>query len=139
MFVAIRPAQTDAMHARILAVDDDERVLRSIQRTLRRYQVQTCLGGREALKALEAQEFDVILCDVMMPDLTGLDVHEWLQAQGKGLERRMIFITGGVPMGSVRASLETMDNQLLYKPFTRQELEQAIEHQFSVDRAGDEQ
>src|SRR5262249_32951728 len=72
-----------------LLIDDDPRLLRSVKRSLARtYDVETCEGGTAALAVLAAgHRFDVILCDLHMPDLTGMELHRHVGENWSGLER----------------------------------------------------
>jgi CheY-like chemotaxis protein len=61
---------------RILVVDDDAAILRLVSTILRResYDVDTASGGREALSKVELTQYDVVVLDLMMPEVSGLDV-----------------------------------------------------------------
>ena len=75
-------------------------------------------SGRAALDAIRNEApFDAIICDLMMPDLTGMDVHELIQQEHPGLERRVIFMTGGVFTERAAKFLERVPNPRLDKPF----------------------
>ncbi len=113
---------------RILAIDDDPLVLRALRRVLREHELTTAQGGAEALELIASEPpFHVILCDVMMPDLTGMDVYERIAALGRGLERRMVFMTGGAFTEQARAFLAATPNPRLDKPFTPEALAQMIQ------------
>ncbi|MBZ0304953.1 MAG: response regulator, partial [Anaerolineae bacterium] len=62
--------------ARILVVDDEGAIRYSITKTLQRvgYQVESAASGEEALEQLEKQEFDVVLTDIRMPGISGVDL-----------------------------------------------------------------
>lgn len=64
------------MGARILVVDDEEIVIKSCLRILGGgdYEVETARGGREALRKVETSSYDVMILDIMMPDMGGLEV-----------------------------------------------------------------
>src|SRR5439155_324873 len=82
---------------RILVVDDEA----SITTTMRRlfgteHEVTTVMGAPDALVRLHAGErFDVILCDLMMPTMTGMELHSELRSRIPEQAQRMIFLTGG--------------------------------------------
>jgi len=61
---------------RILVVDDDAAILRLVSTILRRerYHVDTASGGKEALSKIELTQYDVVVLDLMMPEVSGLDV-----------------------------------------------------------------
>ncbi len=116
---AVSPSRT------LLLVDDDPDILRAYARALRRrYQVTTALGGRQALETLARAEgrFDVVICDLTMPDVDGIDVRAWLMQHVPGLERRMIFITGGAVIPRAREFLRSLSTPWLQKPFEMSDL-----------------
>lgn len=81
--------------ARILVVDDEPVIAATIRRALEPYDVYIVTSGRDALELCRGQHFDLVLCDLMMPDLTGMDLYEALSHDGDGVEQRIIFMTGG--------------------------------------------
>jgi PAS domain S-box-containing protein len=112
---------------RVLIVDDDPMVLKSFQRVLRKHEITTATSGRQALEILgENQQFDVILCDLMMPELTGMDVYERLRDMGRGLERRMVFLSGGIFTERARAFLDSIPNLRFEKPIDPQRLQAVL-------------
>jgi signal transduction histidine kinase/CheY-like chemotaxis protein len=103
---------------RILAIDDDPMVLRALRRLLKTHDLTVVAGGREALDLLRSgKEFDVILCDLMMPDLTGMDVYEHVHDFDRTLAERIVFLTGGAFTEKTREFLDSVSNQRLEKPF----------------------
>jgi len=104
---------------RLLVVDDDPLVGRSIVRSLgRTYRVELAGAAREALARIEAGErYDAILSDLMMPEMTGMELHARLAAIEPAQAARMIFITGGAFTPGAEAFLRTMPNPALEKPF----------------------
>jgi PAS domain S-box-containing protein len=104
---------------RLLVVDDEEAVRRAIVRLLGRdHEIVTATSGAHARELLQADaEFDAILCDLMMPDTTGMELHAWLAAERPSLASRMVFITGGAFTPSAVAFLASVDNATLEKPF----------------------
>jgi len=113
---AERAPLSSAARGRILVVDDDARVARAMAAALDGNDVVVASGGREALDRLQAEPFDCVLCDVMMPDVSGIDVHEELLRQGRGMERRVVFVTGGAVTESAHAALAQTTNPVLEKP-----------------------
>jgi len=104
--------------ARLLIVDDEAQVARAIARLLREHDVTIAENGQAALRLIQGQApFDVILCDLMMPDLTGMDVYEKIQKEHAGLEERVIFMTGGVFTEQAAAFMAKVPNPRLEKPF----------------------
>jgi signal transduction histidine kinase/ActR/RegA family two-component response regulator len=118
-----RPAEVSAgaewVVPRLLVVDDDPLVGRSIVRSLgRTYRVELAGAAREALARIEAGErYDAILSDLMMPEMTGMELHARLAAIAPAQAARMIFITGGAFTPAAEAFLYAMPHQALEKPF----------------------
>ena len=74
--------------------------------------------GSAALSMIDAgTEFDVLLCDVVMPELTGPEIYEALRARHPRLLDRFVFITGGALLENARRFLASVSNPVLYKPF----------------------
>ncbi|MDC0711231.1 ATP-binding protein [Stigmatella sp. ncwal1] len=90
----VAPLRT--VRARILLIDDEPMVSSSLRRTLKDSYDITALLGREALhRLLGGEAFDAIVCDLAMPDITGMELHDRLQEARPELAARMIFLTGG--------------------------------------------
>ncbi len=102
----------------ILVVDDEESILRVMRELLSGQQVVVAGSGRQAIEQLEAREFDLVFCDLVMPELTGVEVHERLKALRPGHETRIVFMTGGAFTERTRRFLQESPRQVLLKPFT---------------------
>src|SRR5262249_17450742 len=89
---------------RLLIVDDEVVFANSLRRMLARdHDVTVANSGRAALELFRAGErYDVILCDLMMPEITGMDLHVQLSQQAPEQAERMIFMTGGAFSPSAR-------------------------------------
>lgn len=104
---------------RILVVDD-EPVMGSVLRRIfaGSHEVTVALRGKDALSILDTgAEFDVVLCDVVMPDFSGLQVYEAIRQRHPRLLDRFVFITGGALQEKSRAFLQSITNPVLSKPF----------------------
>jgi PAS domain S-box-containing protein len=115
----IAQAAVAARHGRILVVDDETAVLRAIKRTLsKEHDVVTLFSATEALALCERGErFDLIICDLMMPDMTGMDLHRELSRAVPDQADRMIFLTGGAFTAKARTFLSETPKEQLEKPF----------------------
>jgi len=113
---------------RILVVDDEPRMGKALERLLaHRYQVTVVSSAHEALKVLPGDPpFDAIVCDLMMPDMSGMDLHEALQQSSPALAERMVFMTGGAYTDRAQEFLERMPTRRLDKPFRPDELERVL-------------
>ncbi len=103
----------------VLVVDDDPLVARSIVRSLGQGCSVTTVGsGREALAVMGAGgSFDVVLCDLMMPGMSGMDLHAEVEQRHPSLAGRFVFLTGGAFTSRSRTYLATTPCPALEKPF----------------------
>ena len=86
------------------------------------YDVTTVKGGAAALSALEGSSFDLVLCDLMMPEVSGEEVYREAVRRWPQLARRFIFMTGGAFTPRGRQFLAGVPVPVLEKPFSIQEL-----------------
>jgi PAS domain S-box-containing protein len=109
-----------ALLPRVLIVDDEALIGRLLQHGLRDVADVTVLtSGQAARDRLELDpDWSLILCDLMMPDLTGMELHAWLAETRPQLAERMVFISGGAFGGDSAAFLETVRDRTLEKPFS---------------------
>jgi PAS domain S-box-containing protein len=115
--------------ARVLVIDDDVAVLRAYRRMLSaRHDVVLASGGAEGLSTLEKDEgFDVVLCDVMMPQLDGPMVYEALRARAPRLLEKVVFCSGGAFTPRAKEFLASIRNTFLSKPIDPAALEAIIQ------------
>jgi PAS domain S-box-containing protein len=107
-----------APRARILIVDDELPLARTLRRLLADHDVTLMHDGRTARKTLQSDAaFDVILCDVMMPGLSGAQLYQAVCAEHPELAARFIFMTGGNLNDLSSAFREALGPRLLVKPF----------------------
>ncbi|HSP78252.1 MAG TPA: ATP-binding protein [Myxococcaceae bacterium] len=109
---------------RVLVIDDEPMLCAALERILRPHHdvILTTLAA-EALPRLEAGEsFDLILCDLMMPRMNGMDFHAALSRLRPELTRRVIFLTGGAFTPQAKAFLERVPNRRVEKPFNSRAL-----------------
>ncbi len=103
---------------RILLVDDEPMVIRSIKRWMRDWDVQVAHGGQEALDLLARDaSFDCVLCDMMMPRVDGVAFYEAVAARWPDLAPRIVFVTGGAFTERARRFFDRVDNERVDKPF----------------------
>jgi DNA-binding NtrC family response regulator len=107
-----------AVRGRILIVDDEDMIRSIMVQILREHDTVQASSGAQAKEILERdQSFDLILCDMMMSNVSGLELHEWLTEKHPRLARQFIFITGGAFTPKTREYLRKIDNIRLDKPF----------------------
>jgi two-component system NtrC family sensor kinase len=118
---------TSSPSLQILAIDDEPHLRDLLCRVLNRlgHTVETAPDGEIALQKLE-QHYDLIICDVIMPDILGPELYQRAVSKFPRLTKRFIFITGNVVDVDTRIFLEKSDLPWLAKPFLPADLEQAI-------------
>ena len=114
----------------ILIVDDEPGIANALAHLLRRdgHTVDTAANGQIALTKLHTQAYDLILCDLRMPELDGPGLYQALQQQHPHLLRRVIFLTGDTLSEEARTFLEQTEVSRLSKPFRAAEVRQLIQH-----------
>ena len=111
---------------RVLVIDDEPHIARSMRRILRNLHVELAENGRDGIALCLASHFDVIFCDLMMPEVSGMDVFETLQLERPGLEERVVFMTGGAFTSRAQEFLARVTNPHLEKPFDIQEVKDLV-------------
>jgi DNA-binding NtrC family response regulator len=108
-----------ARRGRVLVVDDEPLVGLVIQRAFEdEHEVVVVSSAREALDLLETdQGFDVVLSDLMMPEMSGMALHGELARSHPDLARCTVLLTGGAYTLEARQFLETVQVEVLEKPF----------------------
>ena len=111
----------------VLLAEDDPAVVDVVLRSLdSANHVVVASNGREALRMAADQPFDVVLCDLRMPEMDGLELYERLRAGHPELAGRVLFISGDTSSLVTREALDATGRPLLAKPFTPEELYGAI-------------
>lgn len=119
----------DVPPARLLLIDDELTLLRAMQRILEDegHQVVALHNAALALAQLDAGEtFDLILSDLMMPTMTGMEFYKLLCQRHPAMAPRVIFTTGGAVTPQVASFLESITNPRLEKPFKVAQLSDAV-------------
>jgi signal transduction histidine kinase len=113
---------------RVLVVDDEPMVALAVRRSLEtQHDVSVVNRAQDAIDMLRSGErFDVILCDVMMPNVTGIDFFKEVSALAPSEIDKIVFLTGGAFASQARQFLETIPNMRMDKPFTPDELRRLV-------------
>ncbi len=119
----------------ILLIDDEPGFVSALARILRHdgHTVDTAADGHAALTHLQAQRYDVVLCDLRMPALDGAAFYDLLCQQHAYLRQRVIFLTGDTLGAASTAFLEQCGQPWVYKPCTAAAIRRALQQ---ILRAG---
>jgi signal transduction histidine kinase len=112
-------APAPGIRPRLLIVDDEQGIGTILKRVLAQddYVVSVVQSGHAALAALGEQRFDLILCDLMMPEMSGEEVYLEVMRTRPEFARRFVFMTGGAFTPRGRQFLAELDTPVLDKPF----------------------
>jgi response regulator RpfG family c-di-GMP phosphodiesterase len=124
------PPQT-SRRARILVIDDETLAAKALARILREHEVEIADHAPTGLKLALENRFDVIFCDLMMPELTGMAVHEAVTRVNPSTAERMVFVTGGTFTEEARSFAARHASRCLFKPFDTPQVRGAIERLLS--------
>ncbi|MCP4498614.1 MAG: response regulator [Deltaproteobacteria bacterium] len=116
-----------AGRAKVLIVDDEPGVTSALKRALREHVVTAVHSGRQAIDALRIDpQMDLVLCDLMMPDMSGMDVFDAVRQEWPGLEQNIVFMTGGAFTTKAWGFLEDIENMHLEKPFDMKRVRKVV-------------
>ena len=129
------PFSVGERRLKVLLVDDEPLVLKAMERILKAHEVTKSSSVGAALERISAgARYDVLVCDLMMPEQTGIDLYEQLRVRAPELASRMVFMTGGAFTERAERFLKSVPNRQLLKPVDATALRQAV---FEVAGAGD--
>ena len=116
--------------ARVMVVDDDPGVVSALRLMLEDdHDVTSVASGREALRRLVRDDgYDIVFCDLMMPELSGKDLFEALQLNCPGREQRLVFMTGGAFTPEAARFLKQVPNARIEKPFDMDSVRILLQH-----------
>lgn len=120
-------------NATVLVVDDEGAIRYSVTKTLERvgYQVVTASSGEEALEILAGRNFDVVLTDIRMPGISGVDLLARIKEQSP--DAIVILMTGYASLGTAVESLRLGAHDYLIKPSTSEDIRDSVKR--GIDRA----
>jgi signal transduction histidine kinase len=112
----------------VLVVEDEPALCRVLERLLAPHRVTTVMRAREALARIRAGErFSIVLCDLMMPEMTGMEFYDELVRDESAVVNRVVFMSGGVLTSHARDFLERVPNVRLEKPLDTARLHRLVE------------
>jgi two-component system, NtrC family, sensor kinase len=128
----VGPEGASPRRARILLVDDEPVLLRGLKRALSDHEVLTASNVAQGMDLYRLHDFDIVFCDLMMPESTGLEFYERLRDLGPEHAARLVLMTGGVFFERLGCSLSQIPTPCILKPFRDGELELLIDQ--ALDR-----
>ena len=127
-FIAVAEGHSEDKDSRlnVFVIDDEERVLRYLENALAHHVVSVESDGRRAIDRIASGDYDIVLCDLMMPKMSGREIHAELQEKYPDAAERMLFMTGGVFAEELASFLEELPGRWVEKPIDFGELESKI-------------
>ncbi len=127
-----------AARGRVLVVDDEPSILRLVSAVLsEEHQVVPESRAERALERLRSgEEFHVILCDLLLPGMSGQAFYEAVQAEWPELAERFVFLTGGAFTPEAKQFLESVAVPCVEKPFSPTELRKLVRKRVFEARGG---
>jgi CheY-like chemotaxis protein/glycine cleavage system H lipoate-binding protein len=118
--------------ARILAIDDEEIVHASLKKILTRagHEIHSVYSAKEGLELLDSSHFDLIIVDLMMPEMNGIQFLEALR--GKQYQLPVLMVTGYPTITTAVQALRLGAMDYIAKPFTRKELLSPVQRALSL-------
>lgn len=115
--------------AKVLVVDDETFLLECLVDALGTWgmEVAASTRGDEAIQKLQAGTFDLIVSDIRMPGLSGVELYDWLKAERPAMTQRILYTTGDSFDVKTREFLESSQVPYLGKPFDLKQLKQSLE------------
>jgi two-component system cell cycle sensor histidine kinase/response regulator CckA len=126
---AVAQSPLAGRRGRVLVVDDEQAVVSIVKRILSKdHDVVAVVTAKEALAlCADGERFDLILSDLMMPEMTGMDLHRELSRIDPELAERMVFLTGGAFTPKARRFLSETAQEHLEKPFDSAHLRASVQ------------
>ena len=121
----------EARPPRLFVIDDEPSIRAAISRflTRRKWEVEEAEDGRVALESLvrsEPNRYDVVMCDLRMPHLSGVELHRKLLGTRPDLVHRLLFSTGDVVSSDAASFLAESGRPVIEKPFELARLEELL-------------
>jgi PAS domain S-box-containing protein len=118
-----RSGSAPLRRGRLLIVDDNVNVARSLAILLSDHDVEIAVDPRAAAnRVLAGEHFDIIFCDLMMPQMTGMELYAMIAEKLPKQTERFVFVTGGAFTPAAREFVASVANTVLEKPFDQEAL-----------------
>ena len=113
---------------RILIIDDEVLQLELLESTLSKdYEVFRADSSRKAIAIVQKEELDLILCDIKMPGMDGMEFYEWLVKNRPGTENKFLVVTGNIMEERIKSFMMIAGDRVITKPYRIGELTNKIE------------
>lgn len=112
----------------ILLVDDDDLILKLLQKVLESWEahIEVSMNGRDALSKLASRNFDLMICDIQMPEMSGQELFNHVQENALLPPQRILFLTGD-KRGPVKEFLDASGCYYLFKPIQFMEFSSQVQ------------
>lgn len=121
----------------VLVVEDEPALCRVLERLLAAHEVTTVTRARDGLEKIRTgREFSVVLCDLMMPEMTGMEFYEELRRERGDVADRVVFMSGGVLTAHARDFLDRVSNLRLDKPIDTLRLHRLVDEAVAATVTG---
>jgi len=117
----------------VLIIDDEPAVVNLLQKIVEAegHRGDPATSGAQALAKLEGRSYDLIFCDIKMPDLDGKELYRQIRQCNEALTRRIVFVTGDVVNEETRRFLEQTGSRYIEKPFMAADVIRVIRSQMA--------
>jgi len=114
--------------ARILVIDDEPTILQYLSQVLTNegHEVETVDNASDALEKIKSKRYNLILLDIKLPGMSGIELYEKLRKVAESLARRVVFITGDVMGVDTKEFLSKTKAPYITKPFDAEQLKRDI-------------
>jgi len=119
----------------ILIVDDEPSIVMSLEYLMRKqgYRVLIARNGMEALDLLKKEKINLVLLDIMMPDVDGYEICNWIKTQEHLASTKLIFLSAKSKRSDIEKGLELGADAYVTKPFSTRKLTKQIEELIKID------
>jgi len=121
------------MSAKLLLVDDEPNILLSLDFLMRKngFQVLLARNGTEAMQLLQEQTPDLVILDIMMPDVDGYQICQFIKSDGKLKSTKVIFLSAKSKESDIAKGLELGADAYMTKPFANKALLEKVKELIS--------
>lgn len=119
----------------MLVIDDEPLIVEVLRRLLSQAnRVDATTSAKQALgRLIDGDRYDIIFCDILMPEMNGLDFFDEVARRVPAQARRIVFVTGGVTDPALRTRLSKIDAPVLDKPVDYRVLQQLADEYLELD------